>query len=163
MHAMRLQQLCMNQFQKSGSRNDGSPIFLRFGYPVTQTYELIAQIHQFISCWLQWTNNVVWTNATIITLQAKGLTKTLEPKLVPNLLPTRFDVNKRCSYHQGPSHDKIMCFNLRHTIQDLIDNMVITPPIRPNVANNPSLNHNMSRWPQINYFAFRGKREERSD
>ena len=43
MHAMRLKQLCMNQFQKSGSSNDGSPIFLRFGYPVTQTYDYNGQ------------------------------------------------------------------------------------------------------------------------
>ena len=32
-------------------------------------------------------------------LKAKGLLKPLDPKPIPNPLPSRFDVNKRCAYH----------------------------------------------------------------
>lgn len=32
-------------------------------------------------------------------LKAKGLLKPLDPRLIPNPPPLRFDVNKRCAYH----------------------------------------------------------------
>ena len=43
-------------------------------------------------------------------LKAKGLLKPLNPKPIPNPLPSKFDVNKRYAYHQGPSHDIDNCF-----------------------------------------------------
>ena len=83
-------------------------------------------------------------------LKAKGLIKPLDPKPVPNLLPAKFDVSKRCAYHQGPGHDTNMCYNLHHAIKDLIDTKVIAPPMRPNITNNPLPNHNFGRGPRIN-------------
>ena len=83
-------------------------------------------------------------------LKVKGLLKPLDPRPIPNPLPSRFDVNKRCAYHQGPSHDTDKCFGLLHAIQDLIDNKVIALPTRPSIANNPLPNHNFRRGPKIN-------------
>ncbi|KAK4589979.1 hypothetical protein RGQ29_020520 [Quercus rubra] len=82
-------------------------------------------------------------------LKAKGLLKPLDPRPIPNPLPTRFDVTKRCAYHQSPGHDTDKCFDLHHAIQDLIDNKVIAPPIRPSITNNPLPNHNFGRGPRI--------------
>ena len=42
-------------------------------------------------------------------LKAKGLLKPLDPRPIPNPLPARFDVTKRCAYHQNPSHDTDKC------------------------------------------------------
>ena len=75
-------------------------------------------------------------------LKAKGILKPLDPRPIPNPLPARFDVTKRYAYHQSPSHDTDKCFGILHTIQDLIDNKVIAPPIRPNITNNLLPNHN---------------------
>ena len=83
-------------------------------------------------------------------LKAKRLLKPLDPRPIPNLLPLRFDVNKRCAYHQGPGHDTNNCFVLHHAIQNLIDNKVIVPPIRPSITNNPLPNHNFGRGSRIN-------------
>ena len=49
-------------------------------------------------------------------LKAKGLLKPLDPRPIPNPLPSRFDVNKRCAYHLGPGHDTDRCFGLCHAI-----------------------------------------------
>ena len=49
-------------------------------------------------------------------LKAKGLQKPLDPRPIPNPLPSRFDMNKRCAYHQGPGHDIDRCFGLCHAI-----------------------------------------------
>ena len=84
-------------------------------------------------------------------LKAKDLLKPLDPRPIPNPLPSSFDVNKRCAYHQGPSHDTNRCFALRHAIQDLKDNKVIALPTRPSIINNPLPNHNFGRGPKINY------------
>ena len=54
-------------------------------------------------------------------LKAEGLLKPLDPKPVSNPLPTMFDVNKKCAYHQGPGHDMDRCYNLCYAIQDVID------------------------------------------
>ena len=72
-------------------------------------------------------------------LKAKGLLKPLDT------LRARFDVNKRCAYHQGPGHDTERCFGFCHAIQDLIDNKVIVPRTRPSITNNPLPNHNFGR------------------
>ena len=78
-------------------------------------------------------------------LKAKGLLKPLAQRTIPNPLPSKFDVNKRCAYHQGPGHDIDNCFSLRHAIQDLIDNKVIAPPARPSITNNPLPNHHFGK------------------
>ena len=38
-------------------------------------------------------------------LKAKGLLKPLDLRPIPNPLPLRLNVNKRCAYHQGLSHE----------------------------------------------------------
>ena len=48
--------------------------------------------------------------------KVKGLLKPLAQRPIPNPLPSKFDVNKRCAYHQGPGHDTNHCFGLRHAI-----------------------------------------------
>ena len=45
-------------------------------------------------------------------LKAKGLLKPLDPRPIPNPLPSRFDVNKRCAYHQVLGHETDRCFTL---------------------------------------------------
>ena len=65
-------------------------------------------------------------------------------------MPSKFDVNKRCSYHQIPGHDIDHCFTLCYAIQDLIDNKVITLPIRPSITNNPLPNHNFGKGLRVN-------------
>jgi len=83
-------------------------------------------------------------------LKAKGLIKPLNPKLFLNPLCAKFDVSKRCAYHQGLGHDTDRCYNLRHGIQDLIDTKVIALPTRPNITKNPLPVHNFGRGPRIN-------------
>ncbi|KAL0008446.1 hypothetical protein SO802_009948 [Lithocarpus litseifolius] len=83
-------------------------------------------------------------------MKAIGLLKPLDLRPILNPLPTKFDVSKRCAYHQGPRHDIDRCYNLLHAIQDLIDTKVIAPPTRPNITNNPLPNHNFGRGPRIN-------------
>ena len=90
------------------------------------------------------------TNQVFDKLKAKGLLKPLDLRPIPNPLPSRFDVNKRCAYHQGRGHDTDNCFGLRHAIQNLIDNKVIAPPTRPSITNNPLPNHNFGKGPRIN-------------
>ena len=76
--------------------------------------------------------------------------KALHPRPIPNPLPARFDVSKRCAYHQSPGHYTDKCFGIRHVIQHLIDTNVITPPTRPSITNNPLPNHNFGRGERIN-------------
>ena len=78
-------------------------------------------------------------------LKAKGLLKPLDPRPIPNPFPSRFDVNKRCTYHQGPSHNTDNCFGLRYAIQNLINSKVIALPTRPSITNNPLPNHNFGK------------------
>ena len=90
------------------------------------------------------------TSEVFKKLKARGLLITLDPKPVPNPLPAKFDVSKRCAYHQGLGHDTDRCYNLRHAIQDLIDTKVIALPTKPNITNNPLPNHNFGIGPRIN-------------
>ena len=83
-------------------------------------------------------------------LKAKRLLKPLDPRPIPNPLPSRFNVDKRCVYHQGLGHETDRCVTLHHSIQDLIDNKVITPPTRPNITNNPLPDHNFGKGLRIN-------------
>jgi len=93
-------------------------------------------------------------------LKTKGLLKPLDLRLVSNPLPAKFDVSKRCAYHQGTGHDTDRCYNLCHAIQDLIHTKVIAPTTRPNITNNPLPNHNFGRGPRINYLIFEEEGEE---
>ena len=61
-------------------------------------------------------------------LQAKGLLKPLGPTPIPHPMPRRYNLNAHCRYHQGKGHTTDGCYNLRHAIQDLIDQQVITLP-----------------------------------
>ena len=83
-------------------------------------------------------------------LKVKGLLKPLDPRPIPNPLPSRFDVNKRCAYHQVLCHETNCFFTLCHAIQDLIDNKVIVSPTRPSIFNNPLPNHNFGKGSRIN-------------
>ena len=83
-------------------------------------------------------------------LKAKGLLKPLDPRPIPNPLPSRINVNKRCAYHQGPGHETDRCFTLRHAIYDLIDSKVIAQPTRPSITSNPLPNHNFGKGVRIN-------------
>ena len=49
-------------------------------------------------------------------LKAKGLLKPIDLRPIPNPLPSGFDMNKRCSYHQVPGYDTDRCLALRHAI-----------------------------------------------
>ena len=44
-------------------------------------------------------------------LKEKGLLKPIALRPIPNPLPARFDVTKRCAYHQSPDHDTDKCFD----------------------------------------------------
>ena len=83
-------------------------------------------------------------------LKAKGLLKPLDSRLISNPLPSRFDVNKRCAYHQVPGHNTNHCFTFRYAIQDLINNNVIASPIRPSITNNPLPTQKFGKGPMIN-------------
>ena len=86
--------------------------------------------------------------------------KALHPRPIPNPLPARFDVSKRCAYHQSPGHCTDKCFGIRHVIQHLIDTNVITPPTRPSITNNPLPNHNFGRGERINCLMIEEEGEE---
>ena len=83
-------------------------------------------------------------------LKANGLLKPLDPRPILNPLPSKFNVNKRCAYHQIPGHDTDHCFTLCHAIQDLIDNTVLVSPTRPSITNNPLPNHNFGKGLRVN-------------
>ena len=64
--------------------------------------------------------------------------------------PKPVDVNsrfykpeQRCAYHSNSvGHDTEYCINLKHKIQDLIDQEVVSlQPVAPNVNTNPLPNH----------------------
>ena len=61
-------------------------------------------------------------------LQAKGLLKPLDPKPIPHPMHISYNPHAHCKYHQGGGHTTDKCYNLRHAIQNLIDEKVITPP-----------------------------------
>ena len=58
-----------------------------------------------------------------LELQAKELLMTLDPKPMPHPVPRRYNLNAHCRYHTSYG-----CYNLRHAIQNLIDQQVITLP-----------------------------------
>jgi len=68
-------------------------------------------------------------------LQAKEVPQPLDPKPIPHPMPRRHNLNAHCGYHQGKGHTTNGCYALRHAIQDLIDQQVIT---LPSSASNPN-------------------------
>ncbi|KAF5934205.1 hypothetical protein HYC85_030376 [Camellia sinensis] len=82
----------------------------------------------------------------------KGHLKPLEPRPLPERLPAAHNPAKYCAFHQQHGHDTDLCFRLRHEVQDLIDNGVILPPVKPNVTTNPLPTHNQPPPPKrINF------------
>ena len=67
-------------------------------------------------------------NVALEKLQAKGLLKPLGPMPIPHPVPRRYNLNAHCRYHQGEGHTTDGCHSLRHAIQDLINQQVITLP-----------------------------------
>ena len=65
-------------------------------------------------------------------LLAKGFLQPLDPKPILYPMPRRYNTNAHCRYHQGKVHTTDKCYNLRHDIQDLIEQQVITPPSSTN-------------------------------
>ena len=95
-------------------------------------------------------------------VKVKGILKPLDLRPIPNPLPTRFDVTKRCAYHQSLGHDTNKCFGLCHAIQDLIDTKVIALLTRHSITNNPLTNHNFGRGQRINCLITEEEGEEDS-
>src|SRR3989442_7633598 len=62
----------------------------------------------------------------------RGLLQPLEPKPLPNPLPSNFNLHAYCSFHQIKGHNTDKCHRLRHEIQDLIDQGEIPDPDRGN-------------------------------
>ena len=83
-------------------------------------------------------------------LREKDLLRPLDPKPIPNPLPKWFDNSKRCAFHQTPGHATDQCYALKNSIQDLIDQEIISPPARPNITTNPLPNHVVGQGPKIN-------------
>lgn len=69
----------------------------------------------------------------------KGYTLATPPYVVsvPDPLPKGYDFNARCEFHSGGTgHTTDKCYNLRHKIQDLIDQELLefeTGEDKPNV------------------------------
>ena len=61
-------------------------------------------------------------------LMERGKLEPLAPTPPPNPLPSYYDASKFCAFHQNPGHDTDRCQRLRHEIQNLIDDKVISAP-----------------------------------
>ena len=65
-------------------------------------------------------------------LISAGLITSVPPKAPPSPLPTWYDPNARCEYHmQGRGHWTYDCYDLKHKIQDLIDQDLWSPYVSP--------------------------------
>ncbi len=65
-------------------------------------------------------------------LISAGLITPVPPKAPPSPLPTWYDPNARCEYHmQGRGHWTYDCYDLKHKIQDLIDQDLWSPYVSP--------------------------------
>ena len=54
-----------------------------------------------------------------------GLLNALAPRPPPQPMPPQFRMDLHCAYHQGLGHDTDRCSALRHSIQDLIDQVLV--------------------------------------
>jgi len=75
-------------------------------------------------------------------LRVAGLIQPVDARAI-NPTTKFFRADQRCAYHSGGAgHDTEGCINLKHKIQDLIDNRVITLQApAPNVNLNTLPNH----------------------
>lgn len=64
----------------------------------------------------------------------QGHLKPLEPRPLPNPLPTTHDAAQYCAFHQQTGHSTDNCPHLHHEVQDLIDNGVILPPAQQSLS-----------------------------
>ena len=62
-------------------------------------------------------------------LRATGLLVPLAPRPPLSTLSSRFLAHEFCAFHQMAGHRTDYCASLRHTIQDLIDNGVVSFPV----------------------------------
>ncbi|KAF5933879.1 hypothetical protein HYC85_030050 [Camellia sinensis] len=73
-------------------------------------------------------------SAALRVLIREGDLKPLEPRPLPDRLPSSHDPTKYCAFHQQVGHVTDGCFRLRHEIQDLIDNKVIVAPTQQSLS-----------------------------
>ncbi|OVA11879.1 hypothetical protein BVC80_741g10 [Macleaya cordata] len=95
-------------------------------------------------------------SAMLPGLVEAGLITLLEPRPVRDPPPTWFNPNQHCDYHQGPGHLTDKCWNLRHVIQDLLEEGKIQIegvqlPARPNINTNPLPVHQATGHQNVNY------------
>ena len=58
----------------------------------------------------------------------RGHLKPLDPTPLLNPIPLSWNRNDHCAFHQRIGHMKNSCLRLKHEVQDLIDQRVITKP-----------------------------------
>ncbi|KAL7184385.1 hypothetical protein ACSBR2_026521 [Camellia fascicularis] len=68
-------------------------------------------------------------------LEDKGYLKCLDLEHLLDLLSAGYDPTLYCVFHQQTGHETDQCSHLRHKIQDLIDNQIITP-LKPSITTN---------------------------
>ncbi|KAF5933657.1 hypothetical protein HYC85_029828 [Camellia sinensis] len=73
-------------------------------------------------------------SAALRVLIREGDLKPLEPRPLPDRLPSSHDPTKYCAFHQQVGHVTDGCFRLHHEIQDLIDNKVIVAPTQQSLS-----------------------------
>ena len=55
------------------------------------------------------------------TYQTMGFLAPLAPRALPDLMPSQFQLDLYCMYHQSAGHHIDRCTTLQHAIQDIID------------------------------------------
>ena len=73
---------------------------------------------------------------------------------MPNPIPSTWNLNEYCHYHQKSNHKTDNCFRLKHEIQDLIDNGTLLNPniiTKPNIRKNPLPNYHKAPPPYQNW------------
>ena len=87
-------------------------------------------------------------------LSSKGFIKPLDPTPMPNPIPSTWNLNEYCHYHQKFGHKTDNCFCLKYEIQDLIDNGTLQNPniiTKPNIRKKPSPDYHRAPPPYQNW------------
>nr|POF27040.1 hypothetical protein CFP56_31984 [Quercus suber] len=73
-------------------------------------------------------------SSEVSNINKHELANPLEPRSLPNPLPIRCDMTKKCDFHRTPEHSTNRCAARCHANQDLIDKeIIVSPPSnRPN-------------------------------